>query len=74
MISELEAARIAHEYYGLEGTAQLLAGEYDLNFRLETQDGTYLLKIAAPTSDRAALEYQNAVMMQINTRAPQLEC
>jgi 4-aminobutyrate aminotransferase-like enzyme/Ser/Thr protein kinase RdoA (MazF antagonist) len=73
MISELEAARIAFEHYGLTGTARALAGEYDLNFRLETQDATYLLKIAATNSDRAALEYQNAVMMHINARAPQLE-
>jgi Ser/Thr protein kinase RdoA (MazF antagonist) len=72
MISELEAARIAREYYGLEGTAKLLAGEYDLNFRIETHDVMYLLKIAV-NSDRAALEYQNAVMVHINARAPQLE-
>jgi 4-aminobutyrate aminotransferase-like enzyme/Ser/Thr protein kinase RdoA (MazF antagonist) len=73
MISALEAARIAREHYGLEGTAQLLAGEYDLNFRIKTHDATHLLKIAAVNSDRAALEYQNAVMVHINARAPQLE-
>ena len=56
MISELEAAHIAHEYYGLEGKARALAGEYDLNFRIETHDAMYLLKIVVATSDRAALE------------------
>ena len=72
MISALEAARIA-EHYGLEGTAFALAGEYDLNFRLETRGQTFLLKIAANGSDRELLEYQNAVMNHIASRAPQLD-
>jgi 4-aminobutyrate aminotransferase-like enzyme/Ser/Thr protein kinase RdoA (MazF antagonist) len=71
MISALEAARIALEHYGLEGVAHALAGEYDLNFRLETNQKTFLLKIAAANSDRELLEYQNAVMNHISTRLPQ---
>jgi 4-aminobutyrate aminotransferase-like enzyme/Ser/Thr protein kinase RdoA (MazF antagonist) len=73
MISSLEAARIAREQFGLEGVAHALAGEYDLNFRLEVDRKTFLLKIAAANSDRELLEYQNAVMNHIATRAPQLE-
>ena len=52
MISILEVARIAREHHGLEGVAFALAGEYDLNFRLETNENTFLLKIAAANSDR----------------------
>jgi 4-aminobutyrate aminotransferase-like enzyme/Ser/Thr protein kinase RdoA (MazF antagonist) len=73
MISALEAARIAREHYGLEGGAHGLAGEYDLNYRLETNQKTFLLKIAAENSDRELLEYQNAVMNHISIRAPQIE-
>ena len=72
MISALEAARIAREHYGFEGAVHALAGEYDLNFRLETNQKTFLLKIAAAHSDRKLLEYQNAVMNHIASRAPQL--
>jgi Ser/Thr protein kinase RdoA (MazF antagonist) len=73
MISALDAARIAREHYGLECAAHALAGEYDLNFRLKTNQNTFLLKIAAANSDRELLEYQNAVMNHIASRAPQLE-
>jgi 4-aminobutyrate aminotransferase-like enzyme/Ser/Thr protein kinase RdoA (MazF antagonist) len=73
MSSALEAARIAREHYGLEGVAHALAGEYDLNFRLETDQKTFLLKIAAANSDRELLEYQNAVMNHISSRASQLK-
>src|SRR5205085_1489116 len=56
-----EAERIARERFGIEATATPLAGERDLNYRLQAEDGRlYVLKLHEPGADRAALELQDA--------------
>jgi 4-aminobutyrate aminotransferase-like enzyme/Ser/Thr protein kinase RdoA (MazF antagonist) len=66
-----EAERIARERFGLEATATPLAGEHDLNYRLQGADGRlYVLKLHAPGADRAALELQDAALAEVG--APRL--
>jgi 4-aminobutyrate aminotransferase-like enzyme/Ser/Thr protein kinase RdoA (MazF antagonist) len=48
--------------YGLEGSVERLAGEYDLNLAVQTQQGRFLLKIARVGADLAELEFQNALL------------
>jgi Ser/Thr protein kinase RdoA (MazF antagonist) len=48
-----DAERIAHDLYGLEGSATRLPGEHDLNFRFETAGERFVLKLHAPRPDLA---------------------
>ncbi len=66
-----EAERIARERFGIAATATPLAGEHDLNYRLQAADGRlYVLKLHAPGADRAALELQDAALAEVG--APRL--
>src|SRR3954468_15629010 len=49
----IEPERVARELFGLDGVATALPGEHDLNFRLESGDTRYVLKLHAPRSDLA---------------------
>ena len=49
--------------YHLEGEAKPLPGEVDLNFLFTAQDHRkYLFKVAKEGTERAHLEFQNAMM------------
>ena len=58
-----EASRIARDLFGVEGTVTELGSNQDRNYRVDCADGRWVLKIANPGWDRAALEAQNAAMM-----------
>jgi 4-aminobutyrate aminotransferase-like enzyme/Ser/Thr protein kinase RdoA (MazF antagonist) len=47
------AERIARELYGLDARATPLAGEHDLNFRLEANGARYVVKLHRPGADLA---------------------
>ena len=67
--NEVDAARIAKELFGLDGTAGLLPSERDQNFRLTTAgDESYVLKIANSTEPEAVLDFQNQAMMHLRSR------
>src|SRR3954454_12815855 len=57
----IEPERVARELFGLDGVATALPGEHDLNFRLESGDARYVLKLHAPrpdlTLENAGLEH-----------------
>jgi 4-aminobutyrate aminotransferase-like enzyme/Ser/Thr protein kinase RdoA (MazF antagonist)/murein DD-endopeptidase MepM/ murein hydrolase activator NlpD len=57
--------QLLHTHYGIKGTVKPLAGEYDLNFKVETQHERFLLKIARSGADRSELEFQNAVLNHV---------
>jgi len=57
-----QAARIASEMYGLEGTAVPLPGELDFNFLIDTGEVRYLLKVSRPDTDLEYLEFQQAIL------------
>ena len=60
-----EAARLAKEFYGLEGSVQELPSERDQNFLVCMDDTRYVLKVANPTEERALLEAQNQAMEHV---------
>ena len=47
-VSAALAAEIARAVFGLEGEATPLEGERDRNFRLDTEGGSYVLKVGNP--------------------------
>lgn len=52
--------------YGLDGTLKKLAGEIDLNYRLDAADGgVYIFKIAHPGQEKALLDMQHALMQHL---------
>ena len=54
-----EAARLAKEFYDLEGSIQELPSERDQNFLVCVDEARYVLKVANPTEERTLLEAQN---------------
>jgi 4-aminobutyrate aminotransferase-like enzyme/Ser/Thr protein kinase RdoA (MazF antagonist) len=69
---EADAARLARELYGLEGTLRRLPGERDENFHLATPQGEFVLKIAMAAEREATLELQAAALSRLAERAEAL--
>ena len=69
-VAEAEAA--ARSLYGLEATAEPLAGERDRNFHLLTADGPRVLKFIDPAADDRVVDGQSAVLTHLAARSPQL--
>lgn len=63
--SESEAVRLAETHFGLTGRATCLTSERDQNFRLVTEDGTFVLKIANSAEPRAVTEFQSAALIHL---------
>ena len=64
-----QACKIAHDWYGLMVTAEVLPSERDQNFKLCAEDGrAFVLKIANGEEDRSFLEAQNQVMARLQER------
>ncbi|HEY5691270.1 MAG TPA: aminotransferase class III-fold pyridoxal phosphate-dependent enzyme, partial [Cyclobacteriaceae bacterium] len=60
--------------YQLEGEIKQLPGEIDLNYQLQTQDGSkYTFKIANPNEKCENLEFQNALMLHLLSKQLGLE-
>src|ERR1700674_1656884 len=58
-VTEIEAARIAREIYGIHASADVLPGEYDDNFRLHSDDRRqYVLKVMHPARERSFVDMQ----------------
>ncbi|MCL4522890.1 MAG: aminotransferase class III-fold pyridoxal phosphate-dependent enzyme [Acidobacteria bacterium] len=71
--SEQDAARIAREFYGLQGALSPLPSERDQNFHLRTADNQeFVLKIANVAEQREILDLQNKALAHIAARAPSL--
>src|SRR4029079_10977282 len=62
-----EAERIARDLFGVAGRASPLAGERDENFRLDTAATRYVLKLHAPDTDPAELEFQELAIAHAGT-------
>jgi 4-aminobutyrate aminotransferase-like enzyme/Ser/Thr protein kinase RdoA (MazF antagonist) len=62
-----EAERIARDLFGVAGTATPLAGERDLNFRLDTTATRYVLKLHAAGTERGELDFQDAAIAHAGT-------
>ena len=64
--------RLARDLYGLAASAQPLPSERDQNFRLATERGDFVLKIAGPDESADVLDLQNAALFWLAERAPEL--
>lgn len=69
---EADAARLARELYGLDGTARRLEGERDENFHIESSRGDFVLKIAGHAESEANLELQAAALAWLCERSSAL--
>lgn len=58
--------------YGIAGTLQPLAGEYDMNLRVASEERRYLLKIMRPGCDAALVDMQRAALDLLAARAADL--
>lgn len=70
--SAADLLTIARDCFALTGEIKPLVSERDQNARLKTADGDYVLKIANLGEDRAALDFQQAVLTHLETVAPDL--
>ncbi len=61
----MNAEEIARELYGLEAAATELHGERDLNFRLDSGSGRFVLKLHHPDADPGALSLEDAVLERL---------
>jgi 4-aminobutyrate aminotransferase-like enzyme/Ser/Thr protein kinase RdoA (MazF antagonist) len=60
------------EGWAVEGELTPVHGERDLNFRVDTGAGRYLLKVHNPADGEAALDLQTAALTHIRAVAPDL--
>jgi 4-aminobutyrate aminotransferase-like enzyme/Ser/Thr protein kinase RdoA (MazF antagonist)/murein DD-endopeptidase MepM/ murein hydrolase activator NlpD len=68
-----EAARLAREIYGIDGTVGALPGEYDHNFHLATAEGAgFVLKVMHQARDASLVDMQVAALAHLARRAPGL--
>ena len=69
-VSLEEAARLAHELYGLDAAAKSLPGEYDHNFHLIASDGReFVLKVMHPARERSFIDLQCQALQHLAKRA-----
>jgi len=70
-VSSTDAARILSEFWGLQGSVNPLPGERERNFHVHsTGRGDFVLKVASPFEDAAALELQTAALAHIAEQSP----
>lgn len=70
-----DALRVARLTYGLEARVEELPSFADRNFRLETPEGVYVLKIARRDERNGELDLQNQALLHLQTlgiHAPRL--
>lgn len=66
-VSEQQAADILKEHYGLEGSLKELGSQQDRNFRIDTGEDRYVLKICRAEYATIELAAQNAAMRHLAT-------
>ena len=66
------AAALLAEHYGLSGTLSPLASERDQNFKVETAEGTFILKIVNAAEPEVESDFQTALLAHLGTHAGDL--
>lgn len=73
VLSEAEALALAETHFGLTGRLDRLTSERDLNWRLTSADGRrHVVKIANPAEPHDVTRFQNAALLHIAARDPDL--
>lgn len=68
--AELEDMAVA--YWGLTGSLTRLASERDLNHRLTTDHGSYVLKLSNPAEPPEMTDFQTKALQHVAIRSPSL--
>ncbi len=71
-ITTAEAEKTVSDLYGKEGSAVSLPGEVDMNFKIETDSVSYLLKISRPDTDPVYLGFQHEILMHVAENDPEI--
>ena len=66
------AADLLRARYGIQGVLTPLPGERDQNFRVDSPDGRFVLKLHHPDEEPAAIRFQNDALQHIAARDPGL--
>jgi 4-aminobutyrate aminotransferase-like enzyme/Ser/Thr protein kinase RdoA (MazF antagonist) len=67
-----EAAALARRLFGIDGVAGPLDSERDQNFRIQSDDGSFVLKISNVADSREVIEMQSEAMLHIARCDPRL--
>ncbi|MEG0859340.1 MAG: aminotransferase [Pseudomonas sp.] len=67
-VSEQQALQVLHGHYGLSGALQPLGSQQDLNFRVDSAQGRYVLKICHGDYTVVELEAQHAALSYLHER------
>ncbi len=67
-VTPAEAESILQSRYGLHGTITELGSQQDRNYRIDTGDGSYVLKICHMAYDTLELEAQNAAIRYLTSK------
>lgn len=71
-VSTALAADVARDLYGIESAVSALTGERDSTFRLDANDGSYVLKIGNPADEPGIVEMQALALEHALTSDPAL--
>ncbi|TFH23165.1 MAG: peptidase M23, partial [Bacteroidia bacterium] len=64
-ITEKQAALIASDLFGIPGKAVSLPGELDFNFRIDSENERFLLKVSRPDTDLEYLGFQEEILQYV---------
>ncbi len=64
-IEKAQAAEIARNLYRIEGKIIPLPGEFDFNFKIKSENESYILKISRPDVDLGYVEFQQELLKYI---------
>jgi len=68
-----QAEEILFDVYNIQGTASVLPGEVDFNFRIKTSTSEgYILKISRPNEDVNYLDFQQQLLQHVEANGTQL--
>lgn len=67
------ALELAQRHWGIHGDVCALPSYADQNFRISTDAGEYVLKVAHPSWSRMDLDLENQAMMTLGAREPALQ-
>ena len=70
--SQQQAEDAAADLFGLEGSFKPLVSERDQNFRIQTDNGDYVIKISNAKEDPAAIDLQTQSLLHIALSDPSL--
>jgi len=67
-LSERQARALLNQHYGLDGGLQALGSQQDLNFRVDSEQGRYVLKVCHGDYSAVELEAQHAALGHLRER------